>query len=50
MSTGRAARLLPQAQLAVLPAIAHITLTVGHAEWLLTMIGAFLDAPMPGGR
>jgi pimeloyl-ACP methyl ester carboxylesterase len=37
---------LPNAQLAVLPGTTHLTL-VERAEWLLSMITAFLDAPMP---
>jgi pimeloyl-ACP methyl ester carboxylesterase len=37
---------LPNAQLAVLPGTTHLTL-VDRAEWLLSMITAFLDAPMP---
>ncbi|MFL5807510.1 MAG: alpha/beta fold hydrolase [Roseiflexaceae bacterium] len=37
---------LPNAQLAVLPGTTHLTL-VDRAEWLLSMITVFLDAPMP---
>ncbi len=37
---------LPRAQLAVLPGTTHVTL-VDRADWLLSMITAFLDAPMP---
>jgi pimeloyl-ACP methyl ester carboxylesterase len=40
---------LPNAQLAVLPGTTHLTL-VERAEWLLSMITAFLDAPMPEAR
>jgi pimeloyl-ACP methyl ester carboxylesterase len=37
---------LPGARLAVLPGTTHVTL-VERADWLLSMIGEFLDAPMP---
>ena len=37
---------LPRSQLAVLPGTTHVTL-VDRAEWLTSMITAFLDAPMP---
>ena len=37
---------LPHSQLAVLPGTTHVTL-VERADWLLSMIGEFLDAPMP---
>jgi pimeloyl-ACP methyl ester carboxylesterase len=37
---------LPNSRLAILPGTTHVTL-VERAEWLLSMIGAFLDAPMP---
>jgi pimeloyl-ACP methyl ester carboxylesterase len=37
---------LPNSQLAVLPGTTHVTL-VERADWLLSMITAFLDAPMP---
>jgi pimeloyl-ACP methyl ester carboxylesterase len=37
---------LPRSQLAVLPGTPHVTL-VDRAEWLASMITAFLDAPMP---
>ena len=36
---------LPRSQLAVLPGTTHVTLT-DRAEWLTSMILAFLDAPM----
>ncbi len=39
-------RLLPHAQLAVLPGTDHITL-VKRADWQVSMIEAFLNAPMP---
>jgi pimeloyl-ACP methyl ester carboxylesterase len=39
-------RLLPHAQLAVLPCTDHITL-VKRADWQVSMIEAFLNAPMP---
>jgi pimeloyl-ACP methyl ester carboxylesterase len=38
---------LPRSQLAVLPGTTHVTL-VDRADWLLSMMTAFLDAPMPG--
>ncbi len=37
---------LPRSQLAVLPGTTHVTL-VDRADWLLSMIEAFLDAPIP---
>jgi pimeloyl-ACP methyl ester carboxylesterase len=37
---------LPHAQLAVLPGTTHITL-VDRAEWLVSMMTEFLDAPLP---
>jgi pimeloyl-ACP methyl ester carboxylesterase len=37
---------LPRSQLAVLPGTTHVTL-VERAEWLVSMITAFLDAPLP---
>jgi hypothetical protein len=37
----------PRAQLAVLPGTTHVTL-VHRAEWLASMVTAFLDAPVPG--
>ena len=37
---------LPRSQLAVLPGTTHVTL-VDRAEWLVSMIDAFLDIPMP---
>ncbi|HZW35955.1 MAG TPA: alpha/beta hydrolase [Candidatus Deferrimicrobiaceae bacterium] len=39
-------RLLPHGQLAVLPGTDHMTL-VTRADWQVSMIEAFLDAPMP---
>jgi pimeloyl-ACP methyl ester carboxylesterase len=39
-------RLLPHAQLAVLPGTDHMAL-VKRADWQVSMIEAFLDAPMP---
>lgn len=38
---------LPPSQLAVLPGTMHITL-VERADWLVSMITQFLDAPVPG--
>ncbi len=40
---------LPHSQLAVLPGTTHVTL-VERADWLLSMITAFLDAPMPEAK
>lgn len=40
---------LPHSQLAVLPGTTHVTL-IERADWLLSMITAFLDAPMPQAR
>lgn len=37
---------LPRSRLAVLPGTTHITL-VERADWLVSMIGEFLDLPMP---
>jgi len=37
---------LPRSLLAVLPGTTHVTL-VDRAEWLVSMIDAFLDTPMP---
>ncbi len=42
-------RLLPHAQLAVLPGTDHMKL-VKRADWQVSMIEAFLDAPMPSAR
>jgi pimeloyl-ACP methyl ester carboxylesterase len=42
-------RLLPHAQLAVLPGTDHMTL-VKRADWQVSMIEAFLDAPMPNTK
>lgn len=38
---------LPKSRLAILPGTTHVTL-VERADWLVSMIGEFLDAPMPG--
>jgi pimeloyl-ACP methyl ester carboxylesterase len=40
---------LPKSQLAILPGTSHVTL-VDRADLLLSMIPAFLDAPMPGTK
>ena len=40
---------LLNSQLAVLPGTAHVGL-MDRADWLLSMIGAFLDAPMPEAK
>jgi pimeloyl-ACP methyl ester carboxylesterase len=40
---------LPRSQLGVLPGTTHVTL-VDRADWLASMITAFLDAPMPEGK
>jgi pimeloyl-ACP methyl ester carboxylesterase len=37
---------LPRSQLAILPGTTHVTL-VERADWLVSMVTAFLDAPMP---
>ena len=37
---------LPDSQLAVLPGTSHVTL-VDRADWLVSMITSFLEAPMP---
>jgi pimeloyl-ACP methyl ester carboxylesterase len=37
---------LPRSQLAILPGTTHVTLT-DRAEWLVSMIEAFLDIPLP---
>jgi pimeloyl-ACP methyl ester carboxylesterase len=42
-------RLLPNAQLAVLPGTDHMAI-VSRSDWLVPMIGAFLDSPMPPAR
>jgi len=42
-------RLLPYSRLAVLPGTDHMTL-VERSDWLVTMVEAFLDAPMPEPR
>src|SRR5512139_1743551 len=42
-------RLLPNAQLAVLPGTDHMTI-VNRSDWLVPMVGTFLDSPMPPAR
>ena len=42
-------RLLPNAQLAVLPGTDHMTI-VNRTDWLISMIESFLDSPMPPTR
>jgi pimeloyl-ACP methyl ester carboxylesterase len=42
-------RLLPNAQLAVLPGTDHMTI-VNRSDWLVSMIEMFLDSPMPTTR
>jgi pimeloyl-ACP methyl ester carboxylesterase len=42
-------RLLPNAQLAVLPGTDHMTI-VNRTDWLVSMIMTFLNAPMPGPK
>ena len=37
---------LPKSQLAILPGTTHVTL-VERADWLVSMVAEFLDAPMP---
>ena len=40
---------IPRSQLAVLPGTTHVTL-VDRADWLLSMVQEFLDAPMPPAK
>ena len=40
---------LPNSRLAALPGTTHVTL-VDRADWLVSMIGEFLDAPMPDAK
>jgi pimeloyl-ACP methyl ester carboxylesterase len=40
---------LPQSQLAILPGTTHVSI-MNRAEWLVPMIGEFLDAPVPDAR
>ncbi|MGH8247578.1 MAG: alpha/beta fold hydrolase [Gammaproteobacteria bacterium] len=40
---------LPRSQLAVLPGTTHVTLA-DRADWLVSMVTQFLDAPMPKAR
>jgi pimeloyl-ACP methyl ester carboxylesterase len=40
---------LPNSQLAILPGTTHVTL-LGRADWLVSMVTEFLDAPMPGAK
>jgi pimeloyl-ACP methyl ester carboxylesterase len=40
-------RLLPHAQLAILPDTNHMTIP-NRSDWVPTMVDAFLDSPMPG--
>jgi pimeloyl-ACP methyl ester carboxylesterase len=40
---------LPASQLAILPGTTHVTL-VARADWLVSMIEPFLDAPLPESR
>ena len=42
-------RLLPDARLAVLPGTDHMAI-VNRSDWLVPMIGAFLDSPVPTVR
>jgi len=39
-------RLLPDAQLTILPGTNHMTI-VNRSDWLVSMIQTFLDSPMP---
>jgi hypothetical protein len=45
---------LPRSQLAVLPGTTHFVPpgsgVLNRADWLLSMIGGFLDSPMPEGQ
>lgn len=40
---------LPQSQLAILPGTTHVSI-INRAEWLVSMIGEFLDAPVPDAK
>jgi pimeloyl-ACP methyl ester carboxylesterase len=40
---------LPNARLAVLPGTTHVTV-VNRADWIVSMVTEFLDAPMPEGQ
>src|SRR5688572_30654486 len=40
---------LPDSQLAILPGTTHVSL-IYRADWLVSMITEFLDAPMPEGK
>jgi pimeloyl-ACP methyl ester carboxylesterase len=40
---------LPRSQLAVLPGTTHVSL-IDRTDWLLSMVTAFLDAPIPGTK
>jgi len=40
---------IPNSQLAILPGTTHVTL-VHRAEWLVSMIGEFLNVPMPEAK
>ncbi len=40
---------LPNSRLAVLPCTTHVSL-VERSDWLVSMIGEFLDAPMPDAK
>lgn len=40
---------LPRSQLAVLPGTTHVSL-IERTDWLLSMVTAFLDAPMPKAK
>jgi pimeloyl-ACP methyl ester carboxylesterase len=40
---------LPASQLAVLPGTTHVSL-IERTDWLLSMVSAFLDAPMPKAK
>ena len=40
---------LPNSQLAVLPGTTHVTI-VDRADWLVSMVAEFLDAPMPEAK
>ena len=42
-------RLLPHAQLAILPGTDH-AIMITRADWLVPMVEAFLNTPMPAGQ
>jgi pimeloyl-ACP methyl ester carboxylesterase len=43
-------RQIPHAQLAVIPCSDHVTMITERTDWLLPMLAAFFNAPMPDGN